>query len=185
MKTINCTVLLACILLVGGCASRPASDSTVLTETSQLAANIDSDGDSVPDSDDACADTEPRVLVDSSGCEIVMGPIEGLNFGPSMVELPDSASDVLDRYIEGILRNPDVVISVAGHTDNRGTAAGNLELSKERVLSVVRYMVDNGVSPERIKPYGYGESRPRAANATAQGREQNRRIEIKVIEGLL
>ena len=87
--------------------------------------------------------------------------------------------------VDALLRYPDAVISVEGHTDNRGSAADNLELSKQRVLSVVRYMVSQGMSPDRIKPYGYGESRPRAANATAEGREQNRRIEINIVEGLL
>ncbi|MFK7858603.1 MAG: OmpA family protein [Granulosicoccus sp.] len=182
MKTINCTVLLASVLLVGGCASTPPLSTGTSAPT---VINLDRDGDSVPDSDDACADTAARTMVDASGCEIVMGPVEGLNFGPGVVDLPDNATAVLDRYIDAMKRYPNVVISVAGHTDNRGPAAVNLEMSKERVLSVVRYMVTNGISPARIKPYGYGESRPRAANATAQGREQNRRIEINVLEGLL
>ncbi|MFK7996696.1 MAG: OmpA family protein [Granulosicoccus sp.] len=188
MKTFNCNVLIAgLVLLVGGCASTPSNNSGTEARDAAvaLAANADRDGDSVPDIVDDCADTASRVLVDEAGCEIVMGPINGLNFEPSMVQLPEGAATVLDRYVDAMKRYPDVVVSVEGHTDNRGPAAGNLELSKERVLAVVRYLVSNGVNPARIKPYGYGESRPRAANATAQGREQNRRIEINVLEGLL
>lgn len=187
MKIINCTGLLASLLIVGGCATTPpvVSETEGREAAIALVENLDSDGDAVPDSSDKCADTDSGVIVDMTGCEIVMGPIAGLNFGPNAVNLPDSARPVMDRYIEALKRYPDVVVSVEGHTDNRGPAAGNLELSKERVLSVVRYMVVSGINPDRIKPYGYGESRPRAANATAEGREQNRRIEIKVLEGLL
>lgn len=187
MKIINITGLVAGILLVGGCASTPSVDSGPegLEAAAELAENLDSDGDSVPDGVDVCADTDAGVMVDPTGCEIVMGRIDGLDFGPNQVSLPADAQPVLDRYIEAMLRYPDVVVSVDAHTDNRGTALGNRELSKERVISVVRYMVVSGISPNRIKPKGWGESRPIAANATAEGREQNRRIEINVLEGLL
>lgn len=146
---------------------------------------LDADNDGVADRDDRCADSASRSLVDATGCGIVTGVIEGLNFGPNETELSVSSRDVLSQLVAALLRYPDVIISVEGHTDNRGAAADNLELSKQRVLSVVRYMVSQGMSADRIKPYGYGESRPRAANATATGREQNRRIEINIVEGLL
>jgi len=123
-------------------------------------------------------------MVDESGCEFTMGVIEGLKFGINELALSNEAAEVLDKYIAVLVRYPDVTVAVEGHTDNRGPAADNLELSKERVLSVVRYMVTNGISPDRIQPFGYGESRPRAANATIEGRELNRRIEIRVLSGL-
>ena len=145
----------------------------------------DRDSDGIVDSIDNCADTASAVMVDPAGCEIVMGAVKGLNFAPSDAALNASSRDALGVYVDALKRYPDVIVSVEGHTDNRGPAAANLELSKERVLTVVEYMVSNGISPSRVKPFGFGESRPRAANATASGREQNRRIEIKVIEGLL
>jgi len=123
-------------------------------------------------------------MVDESGCEFTMGVIEGLKFGINELALSNEAAEVLDKYIAVLVRYPEVTVAVEGHTDNRGPAADNLELSKERVLSVVRYMVTNGISPDRIQPFGYGESRPRAANATIEGRELNRRIEIRVLSGL-
>lgn len=189
MKISNGIVLLAGMsLFIAGCASNSqrVTGTEGLDGSSQTAMqDSDRDGDSVPDADDVCAETDAQALVDSTGCEVPTGAIEGLSFGPNETGLSDEAQLVLDRYIDALQRNPNVVVSVEGHTDNRGPAAGNLELSKERVLSVVRYMVGNGISANRIKAYGYGESRPRAANATAEGREQNRRIEIKVLEGLL
>ncbi|MFK7855694.1 MAG: OmpA family protein [Granulosicoccus sp.] len=145
----------------------------------------DADADGIVDTSDNCPVSASGVLVDESGCEIVTGVIEGLKFGPNESKLSVDSRIVLSKLVDGFKRYPDVVIAVEGHTDNRGSAAANLELSKQRVLSVVRYMVTNGIDPKQVKPYGYGESKPRAANATAQGREQNRRIEIKVVDRLL
>ena len=75
-----------------------------------------------------------------------------------------------------------MVVSVEAHTDNQGAAAGNLELSKNRALSVARYLVSKGVSGARLKPQAFGESRPRVSNATAAGRAQNRRVEFNIVE---
>lgn len=162
---------------------------TVAATTGDAAVAIpaiaDRDIDGVVDSIDNCADTASGVMVDLTGCEIVMGPIEGLKFEPNDAQLNTESRQVLGKYVDALKRYPEVVVAVEGHTDNRGPASANLELSKERVLTVVEYMVSNGINPARVKPYGYGESRPRAANATLSGREQNRRIEIKVLEGLL
>lgn len=193
-KQYRIVFLASLAMLAAGCASNApkvtgtegVASAAEAVETALQDTSVDSDGDSVIDADDRCADTAARTMVDSSGCEVVLGGvINGLNFGPSETSLPDNANVLLDRYIDVMKRYPNVVIGVEAHTDNRGPAAGNLELSKERVLSVVRYMATNGINPARIKPFGYGESLPIAANATAEGRELNRRIEIKVLEGSL
>ena len=190
MNTIRWVLLLSSLHILTGCAS----GKSLVTGTEGLgslpdAVNetvaVDTDNDGIPDTAEKCARTTPEALVDEAGCEIVTGVIEGLEFGPNETMLSVSSRVVLSKLVDVFLRYPDVIISVEGHTDNRGAAADNLELSKQRVLSVVRYMVSQGISPDRIKPYGYGESRPRAANATAAGREQNRRIEINIVEGLL
>ena len=192
MKKYHRIILLASLtILAAGCASNSArvtgTEGSVNAAQSPETASrdVDSDGDSVADANDRCEDTDFSALVDSTGCEVDTGVIFGLNFGPNETTLPPGAGPILDRYIDALNRNPDVVVAVEAHTDNRGPAADNLELSKERVLSVVSYMVENGVNPERVKPFGYGESLPVAANATQEGRERNRRIEIKVVEGLL
>ncbi|MFK7889381.1 MAG: OmpA family protein [Granulosicoccus sp.] len=150
-----------------------------------VVASADRDFDGIVDSLDNCADSSSGVMVDATGCEIVMGAIEGLKFSPGSSKLNSDARTSLNKYVDALQRYPEVVVSVEGHTDNRGSASDNLELSKKRVLAVVEYMVSNGINPSRLKAFGYGESRPRAANATASGREQNRRIEIKVLTGLL
>ncbi len=202
----NCLYLLAGVSLVSACASNSTPDNaipdvalpevTLFDDTGlygeqasdALSANIggpDADNDGIGDAADRCADTSRGSLVDEAGCEIVIGVIEGLKFAPNETRLSVDSRVVLSKLVDVILRYPDVTFTVDGHTDNRGPAAANLELSKQRVLSVVRYMVSNGVDPEQLKPFGYGESRPRAANVTEDGREQNRRIEINIKDPLL
>lgn len=199
MNIIKWVVLLGTVQVLAGCASgrvavtgtegmtvpEPPVSTAGRIEAVAQRVDEDRDRDGVADLADRCLNSSDGALVDSSGCEIVMGVIEGLKFEPNESELSVDSRVILSKMVDALLRYPYVAISVEGHTDNRGAAVDNLELSKQRVLSVVRYMVSQGISPERIKPYGYGESRPRAANATAEGREQNRRIEINIVEGLL
>ena len=182
MKIFQWVFVIASLSLLAGCASMSSSGPDA-GGAGSLASDLD--GDSIPNDLDECTDTAPRTLVDASGCELKLGVVEGLDFRPGQTALSDDSKAVLDVYIEALSRYPEVVVSLAAHTDNRGPALGNRELSKERVLAVVGYMVANGIDPARMRPIGYGESRPVAANATAEGREKNRRIEIEVLEGLL
>ena len=77
---------------------------------------------------------------------------------------------------------PDNRMAVQGHTDNRGSAAYNRELSQRRAQAVVKYLTDKGIAPERLDAKGFGPDRPVATNDTAEGRAQNRRVEFKVLE---
>lgn len=71
-------------------------------------------------------------------------------------------------------------IDVNGYTDSTGSDAYNLKLSQQRANSVAGYFIQKGVAPQRIMPVGYGKADPVASNATADGRAQNRRVEIKI-----
>ena len=73
------------------------------------------------------------------------------------------------------------MVNVAGYTDNTGSASLNKKLSGERADSVANYLIMKGVASTRINSAGYGSSNPIASNATAAGREQNRRVEISLI----
>ena len=77
--------------------------------------------------------------------------------------------------------NLDVVIAV-GHTDSMGSEAHNQRLSLRRAEAVKAYLVNQGVPVDRIRTEGRGEAQPVASNDTAQGRAQNRRVEITVVE---
>ena len=72
-------------------------------------------------------------------------------------------------------------IEIGGHTDDVGSDIQNLELSESRAQAVRTHLIDAGVPSNRIEAKGYGESRPREKNSTAEGRAKNRRTEFKVI----
>jgi outer membrane protein OmpA-like peptidoglycan-associated protein len=82
-------------------------------------------------------------------------------------------ANVFDKY-------PSTTISVQGHTDSIGSAAYNQRLSERRAQAVANYLENLGVRSSRLETIGYGKSQPRATNSTAEGRQLNRRVEIKI-----
>ena len=85
---------------------------------------------------------------------------------------------MLDEAIEILIANPEITGEIQGHTDNTGPAEYNMGLSLRRAEAVFDYMVKGGVAAERMRVEGYGEERPIASNDTAEGRAQNRRVEL-------
>lgn len=85
----------------------------------------------------------------------------------------DDVAAVLNRYDQSI-------IDIVGHADSDGTDEYNLNLSRERAASVARYLVSRNVLADRLYVDGRGESAPIASNATAEGKAQNRRVEILI-----
>lgn len=85
----------------------------------------------------------------------------------------------LDRWVEYFQSNPSVTAEFYGHTDSTGPAAYNQNLSENRARAVVNYLVGKGVAPNRLTARGFGESQPAALNNTKEGRQQNRRVEVK------
>ncbi|MCV5900774.1 OmpA family protein, partial [Escherichia coli] len=79
-------------------------------------------------------------------------------------------------------KRPDIKVEIGGHTDSKGSDAYNLSLSDKRSKSVKDYLVSKGVAAGRMTTRGYGESMPVADNNTDEGRELNRRVELKVTE---
>lgn len=76
---------------------------------------------------------------------------------------------------------PDREVAIEGHTDSTGSEAYNLDLSQRRAESVRRFLIKNGIAPDRIMARGYGEVYPVAPNDTAAGRQHNRRVEIVIL----
>jgi outer membrane protein OmpA-like peptidoglycan-associated protein len=74
-------------------------------------------------------------------------------------------------------------IGVYGHTDNVGSDATNLRLSKDRAASVMAYLAGKGVNRNRLESEGYGETKPVESNDTDAGRAKNRRVEFKILSG--
>jgi outer membrane protein OmpA-like peptidoglycan-associated protein len=92
---------------------------------------------------------------------------------------PESQSTLRD-LASNFQRYPDETVSVEGHTDNVGSAQYNQTLSENRAYSVKNYLVDQGVPSSRVTATGFGETRPKADNATPEGRQLNRRVEIHI-----
>ena len=168
----NCVVLVLCTVLLIGCAG---------VDGLGRGRSADSDADGVTDRLDNCLGTPATLPVKDDGCELFKGSIEGLEFGPSDHNLTSASRVALATLVQNLRLHPNVVLALGGHTDNRGAASDNLELSKRRVMAVVKYLVVNGIEGRRLKPYGYGESRPLQSNGTPEGRSVNRRIEISVV----
>lgn len=86
----------------------------------------------------------------------------------------------IERIAETLVKYPDTVIQVEGHTDSTGTESYNMDLSALRAEAVKNLLVQKGVDPSRILSMSFGESKPIASNNSDYGRAQNRRVEIKV-----
>ena len=94
--------------------------------------------------------------------------------------MPESYSE-LDRLVALMEQNPKLRISLEGHTDSEGSDRGNQLLSERRAASVQAYLVDAGISSDRLEARGYGQSRPIADNSSEEGRQQNRRTELRIL----
>jgi OOP family OmpA-OmpF porin len=105
-------------------------------------------------------------------------------FGYDSAELAPDFLPLLDLGVALMAQNPAVTISVVGHTDSRGSAAYNLDLSQRRVDAVLAYWTAAGVDPARVSGVARGEELPIASNDTEEGRAVNRRTEF-VIDGIL
>ena len=86
----------------------------------------------------------------------------------------------LDRVAQVLAAYPQTTIFVAGHTDSTGSEEYNMKLSQQRADSVKNALVQRGVAPQRISAVGYGEGQPIADNNTEFGRQQNRRVEVRI-----
>ena len=124
---------------------------------------------------------EPEPVVEKQTVEEPIPIFRGL-FKTNRAELNDNAFGKLDLIVEYMNKYPAKRILVEGHTDNQGSAAYNKNLSLRRAQAVKNYLVSKGITADRIEIIGYGESQPIADNSTPEGRQLNRRVEIKLIK---
>lgn len=107
--------------------------------------------------------------------------LKGTNFATASAKLNSTAFSQLDKVVQFAKRYPDADLAITGYTDSRGSAKMNQSLSEHRAESVKAYLVGKGVAADRITTQGEGEANPIASNATAAGRAQNRRVEIRSV----
>ena len=95
--------------------------------------------------------------------------------------LGEKARGYLDEIVDWLVANPKVNVEIGGHTDGIGSQEYNQKLSENRAKTVYNYFVEHGVNKDRLSYKGYGKSEPIADNSTDAGRQQNRRVELKII----
>jgi len=144
---------------------------------------VDSDGDGVLDPNDRCPATPLGVAVDSVGCPRG-GPVvlRGVGFATNSATLTPESLPVLDGVAEDLRKHPRLRVELQGHTDSSGADAYNLDLSQRRAESVRNYLMAQGVAGTQLVAMGYGETEPIADNTTSEGRAENRRVVMRVID---
>ena len=153
----------------------------------------DNDKDTVLDVQDQCPNEPGSTSVEPLGCPsnplVVVTDCEvkitqQIHFEYNKDKIRPESFPVLDAVVEVLNKNPDIKLEVQGHTDNRGGAAYNKNLSNRRSASVKNYLVTHGITPARLTSLGYGFDRPIVDNSTEQNRALNRRVQFIRTEGV-
>lgn len=148
---------------------------------------LDTDGDGVLDKDDQCVKTPGPA--DNHGCpkleqkeeEIIKRAFDNLEFDTNKDIIRSTSFPSLDELAALLKSKPSYGLRLAGHTDNVGDDAKNMQLSHDRAQAVKNYLVSKGASADAIIVEYYGETKPIATNDTPEGRQKNRRVEMSII----
>ncbi len=152
----------------------------------------DADNDNIPDAEDKCP-TEPGPasdIAEKHGCpglariddetgEIAI--LEPIQFEYNSAQIKPVSFPILDEVVGLLKARNNLRIGVYGHTDSRGNDNYNLNLSKRRAASVLKYLADHGIAGGRLESEGYGESRPKCNEETEECWTINRRVEFKML----
>ena len=122
-----------------------------------------------------------NVQITNTGDRLIVSLPQDLLFATdSFAVRPDLQND-LRSVATNLQQYPQSTIQVIGHTDSDGDAAYNQQLSERRASSVANILLNSGVPSGRLQAFGRGESQPVASNLSAQGKAQNRRVEIVIL----
>jgi OmpA-OmpF porin, OOP family len=168
----------------------------------------DADGDGVVDRLDQCPDTPAGTTVDEKGCPPAEAPktdgcrapapgepidlegcatgeavvLKGVNFEVNSSRLTANAKVILNQVADSLAATSGMRVEIGGHTDAQGSDSFNQKLSDRRAQAVKDYLVSRGIDAGRLESKGYGEVQPVDSNETAEGRELNRRVEMKILD---
>lgn len=120
------------------------------------------------------------VEVSRQGDNLVLQMPSGITFGTAQASIQPQFRSTLDQVAQVLGQYNQTFLDVYGHTDSDGSDAYNQDLSERRARAVADYLTMRGVQSARIATRGFGESQPVASNATAEGKAQNRRVEIRI-----
>jgi outer membrane protein OmpA-like peptidoglycan-associated protein len=147
----------------------------------------DTDGDGVADIDDHCILTPgdsanfgcPLIKVEEAA--VLKTAFDNLEFETGKTVIRSTSFASLDELAKLLISQPLWKLKISGHTDNVGNDESNMKLSKNRSQAVGKYLEGKGVAAGRLITEWFGETRPIADNNTAQGRQQNRRVEMQIV----
>jgi len=141
---------------------------------------LDSDADGVPDYNDRCPNTPLGVAVNHYGCRLIT--TLRFNFDYKSTKVKKEYMEKIKKLAEYLKTHKRVKIEIDGYTDNKGSRAYNLALSKKRAEAVRDILIKKfHIKPSRIVVKGFGEAHPIVPNTTPQNRALNRRVEIVAI----
>ena len=105
-----------------------------------------------------------------------------MQFESGTAQLRDQSTALLEEVAAVLRKHPEIeACEVAGHTDNTGTPEFNQQLSEQRAQAVRKWLITRSIDARRLTTRGYGDTRPIADNATAEGRARNRRVEFVIV----
>jgi len=107
--------------------------------------------------------------------------LDNVHFATGKATLTNSSFKELNELVEFMKLKEELKIELAGHTDNVGNEESNMNLSQQRANAVKKYLISKGVNGKRILAKGYGETSPVANNSTPEGRQNNRRTEVRIL----
>ncbi|SDE32234.1 OmpA family protein [Limimaricola pyoseonensis] len=121
-----------------------------------------------------------NVGIVNTGEQLVVTMPQDILFATDSAQLTGALQSDLRTVAASINNYPNTTVNVVGHADNTGSAAYNQQLSERRAQAVASVLTSAGVSPARVRAIGRGEDQPIASNLNAEGRAQNRRVEIVI-----
>lgn len=107
--------------------------------------------------------------------------LDNVEFESGKSTLTKESYTELKELLEYLQRKEEIIIEIAGHTDDVGDDESNLKLSKARAETVRNYLLSKGIAPKRVVTKGYGETQPIASNNSPEGKQKNRRTEVRII----
>jgi outer membrane protein OmpA-like peptidoglycan-associated protein len=118
------------------------------------------------------------IIVENTGEFLRVIMPGGLLFEVDSAAIDPAVQPDLRAVAQNLIEYPESTVTVFGHTDDTGSSDYNQDLSERRAQAVAGVLVRNGVAPSRVRATGLGETQPVASNATPEGRQQNRRVEV-------
>jgi outer membrane protein OmpA-like peptidoglycan-associated protein len=153
----------------------------------------DNDNDGIPDVQDQCPN-EPEDIDgdrDDDGCpdlyknivvsDTMISLKQKVFFANNKAIIQPQSFEMLGEIADVLVKSPQMVVRIEGHTDSKGSDRYNEKLSQKRAESVRVFLMGQGVGPQQLTAVGYGESRPIADNSTEDGRQINRRVEFHIV----